>query len=377
VVFEAKPVDPRGEEKRNWDWCYKSSWPQKKRKHEGEFLWHLRELPCVVDLLAYGVVRVEGKDDTTIFGRRQCSSGESMALLDDFHDRANRQGRNFTIHSGSVSGTATSGHGDLQTMLSDPRRPSGGSPQECDVREHRDVVIAWVNWSFNEAASLLHRSPNMTRIWQQAFLAIKSISEKGVLHRDISFRNIRIDDAHQIKVCDFDMATFIGGTPTGAKDRTGTIAFMATSTLSSRPYIHRPVHDCESVFWLCALNLLGRVGVGGTRQTLAQIMNAGMSVPVVRSAKKDIILDLSSIEEKTSGLKSSYSLDDPRDSSLFFCLTGLAREFLDNRFSRDYERAKEGFESACFDRCIEIIQGAFDPPVQQAIEGIARMSLSS
>jgi len=147
--------------------------------------------------------------------------------------------------------------------------------------------------------------------------------------------------------------------------------------LNPEPYIHRPVHDCESIFWLCALDLLGRIGIGTTRLVLREIMDAGMCVPPVMTAKQAIISDLSSIKKKTPRRKSPYSLDDPKDSSLFFCLTALAREFWDNDYSRDYESAEEGFESACFDRCIQIIKGAFDPPVQQAIEGITGISLSS
>ena len=43
----------------------------------------------------------------------------------------------------------------------------------------------------------------------------------------------------------------------------------------------------------------------------------------------------------------------------------------------NYESATEGFEDVCFGSCIEIIQEAFDPAVQQTTEGIAGMSISS
>ena len=71
------------------------------------------------------------------------------------------------------------------------------------------------------------------------------------------------------------------------------------------------------------------------------------------------------------------SLNNSKDSLLFFCLTALMREFVDNKFTIDYEGAKEGIEDVCFDRCIEIIKRALDPAVQQVTEGIARTSLSS
>src|SRR5262249_1514866 len=86
----------------------------------------------------------------------------------------------------------------------------------------------------------------ISSIWQQAFSAIKSITKMGIVHRDISFRNIRIDDQYRLKVCDFDMAKLLDDQGTGVTDRTGTIAFMATSILDPQPCIHRPIHDCES-----------------------------------------------------------------------------------------------------------------------------------
>jgi len=179
----------------------------------------------------------------------------------------------------------------------------------------------------------------------------------------MSYRNIRIDDQHKIKVCDFDMAMDIKHEPTGADDRTGTIAFMATSMLSSEPRIHRPVYDCESIFWLCALDLLSRVSTEDTKATIANIVNPGRSISSVRDAKKSVVSDLSQIKRKTQRLNSSFSLDDPKDSSLFFCLTALAKEFLENDYGMDYESANEGFESGCFGRCIDIIKGQSDPAI--------------
>ena len=353
VVFKAKLVNPKGSEKTGWDWCYKSSWVQKLRKHEGAYLAHLRGLPHVVDLLVYDVVKVENDNDTTRFGR-QCRSGQPMTLIQAFYDRANKQKTDFNQHTG----TSASGQEGLKSMLSDPRRPPATSQLECDDREHRDIVTAWVNSSFNEAASLLDSLPTILSIWQQAFFAIKSITENGVVHRDISFRNIRIDDQHKIKVCDFDMAMFLDDESTGSNDRTGTIAFMATSILSSEPLKHRPVHDCESIFWLCVLDLLCRIGIGDIMKVLATIANPGRDINLVRSAKISIVLSLSRVREKTQRTKSSFSLDDSKDWSLLLCLAALAREFWMNDFDEDYESATEGFVKVCFDRCIEIIKGA-------------------
>ena len=94
-------------------------------------------------------------------------------------------------------------------MQLDPRRPEAGELQDCDNREHRDIVTAWVRSSFDEAVSSLDSLPTILSIWQQAFSAIKKIAKRRIIHRDISFRNIRIDDQHQVKVCDFDMDKFL------------------------------------------------------------------------------------------------------------------------------------------------------------------------
>ena len=76
LTFKAKLVNPEGEEETGRDWCYKSSWPQKLWKHEGDYLKSLQGLPNVVDLLVYGVVKIENENenDTTVAGRRRCSS---------------------------------------------------------------------------------------------------------------------------------------------------------------------------------------------------------------------------------------------------------------------------------------------------------------
>jgi hypothetical protein len=141
VTFKAQLVHPEGGEKTGWDWCYKSSWPQRLRKHEGDYLKREQGLPNVVELLGYGVVKIENdNNDTTVFGRRQCSSGEPITLIETFYNTAKRMKPDFTQHSG---GTAASDPEDLRVILYDPRRPEARSLQNCDDREHRDIVTAW------------------------------------------------------------------------------------------------------------------------------------------------------------------------------------------------------------------------------------------
>jgi hypothetical protein len=362
VTFKAKLVDPKAGEEAGWDWCYKSSWPQKLRKHEGDYLERLQGLPNVVNMLVYGVVKIENDNDDTVLGRGKCSSGEPMTLLSTYYDRTNAS----TQHTGTLTTVQ-------ENLPRDPRRPESGSQQVCDNREHRDIVTGWVSSSFDEAISSLDSLSTIFSIWEQAFSAIKAITERGIVHRDISFRNIRIDDQHKLKVCDFDMAMSLDGQSTGAQDRTGTIAFMATSILGPQPYTHRPIHDCESIFWLCALELLSRVGVEETKENVAVIMNSGEGLRSVRNAKSAVVLGLNDLEGEEEWLKAVVSLKKPNDSPLFFCLTALMREFAGNHFIHGYRGVKDGFEDHCFDRCIKIIRGRLDAAVT---EGIAGMSLS-
>jgi len=376
TVFKAKLVDPKGAEKTGWDWCYKSSWIQKNRREEGEYLHHLQGLPNVVELLAYGVVKVENNKDTTLLGR-QCSSGEPMDLISTYFEQERKQKTDFVMHTASRGSQPPGSQPFGLDQLHDPRRPITESQQDLDDKERREVVTAWVASSFNEAASTLDSLPAIFSIWQQAFSAIKSITEKGVLHRDVSFRNIRIDDRHQVKVCDFDMAIFAGDPSSGAQDKTGTVAFMAISSLSCQPSSHRPLYDCEAIFWLCTLDLLSRVGIGDTQGTLANIMGSGKSISSVIDAKKALVSDLGTPDDIESWDASSFSLGDPKDMLLYFCLTTLAGEFFRNGCHKNYRTAKGGFERLCFDRCIKIINDASDSAIQQATRGLQNMTLSN
>src|SRR5438034_535225 len=128
------------------------------------------------------------------------------------------------------------------------------------------------------------------------------------------------------------MVISLNNLPTVVKDRTGTIAFMAVSMLGSSPSTHRLIHDCESIFWLCTLDLLSRVGVGDIKDYLANIANPGRGILFVGSVKTFVILNLSMFKGKTEWLKTLVSLDKPKDSSLFFCLTALMREFVTNNY---------------------------------------------
>jgi hypothetical protein len=170
-----------------------------------------------------------------------------------------------------------------------------------------------------------------------------------------------------VKVCDFDMVMSLDNPGAGVQDRTGTIAFMATSILSSVPCTHRPIHDCESIFRLCALDLLERIGSEVIKITLANIMSSGNSLSLVAAAKLSLFGRLSDLksEEEEWKLDSFVILQKPKDSSLFCCLTAPMREFIANKFVHGYRSAEKETDSVYFDRCIEIIQRARDAAVAE------------
>src|SRR5436305_14961539 len=97
------------------------------------------------------------------------------------------------------TGTASPRQKSSMSQLDDRRQLK---EQNCDNREHREVVTAWVESSFDETISSLNSLSKISSIWQQAFSAIKAITEKRIIHRDISFQNIRIDDQNNLKVSD-------------------------------------------------------------------------------------------------------------------------------------------------------------------------------
>ena len=62
-----------------------------------------------------------------------------MTSLEAYYNAAKKMKPDFTQHTG----TAASGEENLKATLYDPRRPEG-LRQNCDNREHRDIVTAWI-----------------------------------------------------------------------------------------------------------------------------------------------------------------------------------------------------------------------------------------
>lgn len=384
VAFRAKLVSPNLGEKTSWDWCYKSSWPQRARRHEGEYLKCVQGLPDVVELLVHGVVQIKGRDDTTMQGRNDRSLGEPMELLDHLYNRLeDHRGCSSTQRSGLGPDPFrhSSSESKAALQLNEPRRPQGSVARRCEDREHRELVVAWVDLPFHKAVRAADL-PTALATWKQTFSAIGDVVSRGILHRDLSFQNIRFDEHHQVKVCDFDMAISVNEQASGVAERTGTIAFMAASVLNHQPSRHRPFYDCESVFWLCALSLLADIGSEMTQESVDLIKDPSNNIVGVRQAKFALVLPLAQFQKsEQSGLGLFVHLDTPKDTSLFFCLTELMRYFNARNYYSQYTKATEEEEKRCFSDCAgivdRVIQEDCSGGVKDVTQGITDVSLSS
>lgn len=107
-------------------------------------------------------------------------------------------------------------------------------------REFRLTVTTWVEQAFNKACanhlsglsskfSLNKPLLAILSLWRKGFIILDRVTKAKVLHRDISFQNMRVNE-------------------------TSTVQFMAIGILNGES--HRAYRDCESVYWLCSIALL-------------------------------------------------------------------------------------------------------------------------
>lgn len=149
-------------------------------------------------------------------------------------------------------------------------------------RECRQLVMTYVPWEFDDLFDPLAgkegncinqdgRPPSsepdcvILRCWARLFETLRDLIRGPcrIMHRDISFTNIRIKrvDGELIPVfTDWDMSAEEGNEAHYLHSKIGTPAFMAGQLLraavpspAGNEVPHRWCHDIESAFWLCYL----------------------------------------------------------------------------------------------------------------------------
>ncbi|TDL29097.1 hypothetical protein BD410DRAFT_3664 [Rickenella mellea] len=133
-----------------------------------------------------------------------------------------------------------------------------------EIREHVRIVLTPYGrplWEFNSKRELL-----------QTFIDVidahdKLYAEKGILHRDISLRNILITALGRGLLIDMDFAIRMTKKLRQAASgpRTGTVPFMAVAILLKR-HDHHPGHDLESLFYVLCWICVTRAGPNQPRE---------------------------------------------------------------------------------------------------------------
>ncbi|KAL7784943.1 hypothetical protein V8C37DRAFT_394987 [Trichoderma ceciliae] len=116
-------------------------------------------------------------------------------------------------------------------------------------RVHRRVVL-------QDYARPIYTARSPTALLEALECCIRgheSLKQSGLLHRDISINNVMIDEDGPADrkgfLIDLDLAVKIERTEnSGAKEKTGTRAFMAIEVLFGKK--HSFMHDLESFFWV-------------------------------------------------------------------------------------------------------------------------------
>lgn len=275
-----------GVDSRAWDLCYKISWINSARPLEGAFLAKLKGVRSVVECQSYDT------RSATLHGRYQCIFG------DDAIENPGKQSlaKKWSSHvsqpvSHRLQGPENSPTGSKKIIPSSPNlgqppakteKPSTSGVRQTNFsnRECRQLVMTYVHWEFDDLFDPLagnewnyideyglppSSEPNsaILRCWARVFETIKDLIQSPfrIMHRDISFTNIRIKraDGELIPVfTDWDMSAEEGNQAHFINNKAGTPGFMAAKLLQggSGPgngIPHRWCYDVESAFWLCYL----------------------------------------------------------------------------------------------------------------------------
>ena len=105
-----------------------------------------------------------------------------------------------------------------------------------------NMVIVFENVSQGCLFDILHHTQKefsmdeRLRMARDIAKAFEFLHKSGIVHRDLKSLNILLDDANQVKVCDFGLARFKADLNTGSMQFAGTPTYMAPELFQKKHY---------------------------------------------------------------------------------------------------------------------------------------------
>jgi serine/threonine protein kinase len=134
-----------------------------------------------------------------------------------------------------------------------------------DGRQHRQIITEYLPYCIADQELSVVEA---LQVWRSLYLIVDSIAQKGWVHRDLSWNNIRLvrgEKSLSVMLIDFDLASRISGDAICPPDTAGTLAFMPIDILGAgkkSPRRHQELHEDEAVFWVGFLGLISRSSEG-------------------------------------------------------------------------------------------------------------------
>lgn len=231
----------------------KDSWQHPERDDEGGLLRKATDQGAVYIARYYyhETVRVRGADDDV---RNNVRKGLDITQATNYrqHQSQDAQGTSTSTigRSSSVTG-AKQPSSKTDTPLPPNKRPRLASSVQKSTntlsnRVHRRIILRDYGTPIYNADS----RETLLGALADCIEGHESLRRKaGLLHRDISLRNLMMDKNNRGLLIDLDLAIDeqrIG--TSGVKGKTGTWAFMAIGALQGE--LHSFMHDLESFFWV-------------------------------------------------------------------------------------------------------------------------------
>ncbi|THH10375.1 hypothetical protein EW146_g8388 [Bondarzewia mesenterica] len=234
---------------------FKDTWRDERRSLEGEMYALIGEQEGVAKMHSYGIVKVDGEDDTTFtLIRRQLRPAGLPRHVDIYQKR--------------VTPSIESPLGDLSVqikyVIDEDFLPPIESEDDYPPRNkiHSRLVLATYGWSVKRFLSCLE----LVQALKDAITGHRNSYRQGILHRDVSLGNVLItgkkEPGNRGVLIDYDNSIEYKTHETIEDDAlSGTEPFISPEILGKEhmscvPYDlddepkHDAVHDLESFFWV-------------------------------------------------------------------------------------------------------------------------------